>query len=573
MRNNQPVTQKELAFPKGRVIISHTDPKGRITEVNDAFVTISGYSKEELIGQPHNLLRHPDMPTEAFRDMWVTIRAGRPWSAFVKNRCKNGDHYWVRANVTPLPDGSGFMSVRTEASRSEIQAAEALYAEMQKKPIRLEAGRVVRSGLFGWIEEKTRWVKLIHRIWAAGLITVILLMTGAILALNSQQTLIDELQAVTSSTVQTLPKAEIETTIKKATLGHSFSVTVLIAGLVIGLILFTLTLRYLRQTLLRTQGMIHDMAASGDLSQPLAISHYDELGNILVQVAIMRNKIHEMVGDLVDRIEGVGPAASIMNSTVDNAAKLANNQSKSASAMASAIEELSVSVDQVRDHANESRNLSEHSSQLASEGGAIIMHAADEMKAIAAAVQTAVAAVRALEGHSAKISSIVQVIRDIADQTNLLALNAAIEAARAGESGRGFAVVADEVRKLAERTSSSTLEIAEMVAMIQSGTTHVAQSMEEGANRVSQGVDLAHEAGNAVSNIQTSISSSKTTINGIFDALKEQATATHEIAQRVEEIAQGAEHGAISSTEAATSARSLHSLAHDLGEVAHRFKI
>jgi len=241
--------------------------------------------------------------------------------------------------------------------------------------------------------------------------------------------------------------------------------------------------------------------------------------------------------------------------------------------MASAIEELSVSVDQVRDHANESRNLSEHSSQLASEGGAIIMHAADEMKAIAAAVQTAVAAVRALEGHSAKISSIVQVIRDIADQTNLLALNAAIEAARAGESGRGFAVVADEVRKLAERTSSSTLEIAEMVAMIQSGTTHVAQSMEEGANRVSQGVDLAHEAGNAVSNIQTSISSSKTTINGIFDALKEQATATHEIAQRVEEIAQGAEHGAISSTEAATSARSLHSLAHDLGEVAHRFKI
>lgn len=573
MRNNQPVTQKEQPFPKGRVIISHTDMKGRITEVNDAFITISGYSREELIGQPHNLLRHPDMPAEAFRDMWATIRAGRPWSAFVKNRCKNGDHYWVRANVTPLPDGSGYMSVRTEASRSDIQAAEALYAEMQKKPIRLESGRVVSSGPLGWIGGKTRSLKLTHRIWAAFLVTVALLLIGAISAVNSQQKLIDELRTVTSSTAQTLPKAEIETTIKKAEIGHSFSITTLIAGLAAGLVLFTITLRYLRRTLLRTQGMIHDMAASGDLSQPLLISHYDELGNILVQVAIMRNKIHEMIGDLVDRIEGVGPAAAIMNSTVDSASKLANSQSKSASAMASAIEELSVSVDQVRDHASESRNLSEQSSQLASEGGTIIMHAAEEMKAIAAAVQTAVAAVRALEGHSAKISSIVQVIRDIADQTNLLALNAAIEAARAGESGRGFAVVADEVRKLAERTSVSTLEIAEMVSMIQSGTTHVAQSMEEGANRVSQGVDLAHEAGNAVNNIQASISSSKTTINGIFDALKEQATATHEIAQRVEEIAQGAEQGAISSSEAASSAQSLHSLAHDLGEVAHRFKI
>ena len=97
MRNNQPVTQREQPYPKGRVIISHTDIKGRITHANDAFFDISGFTREELIGQAHNIVRHPDMPSEAYRDLWSTVQQGRPWTGIVKNRCKNGDHYWVRA--------------------------------------------------------------------------------------------------------------------------------------------------------------------------------------------------------------------------------------------------------------------------------------------------------------------------------------------------------------------------------------------------------------------------------------------------------------------------------------------
>jgi PAS domain S-box-containing protein len=102
MRKNLPITQREYALPDGMTIVSRTDLKGRITYVNPDFLTASGFDEEELIGQPHNLVRHPDMPEQAFADLWTTLQAGRPWTGLVKNRRKNGDHYWVLANATPL---------------------------------------------------------------------------------------------------------------------------------------------------------------------------------------------------------------------------------------------------------------------------------------------------------------------------------------------------------------------------------------------------------------------------------------------------------------------------------------
>jgi len=153
MRINEPVTGQEFVVPTDQYLMSVTDDKGRITYCNPAFIEVSGYAEAELLGQPHNLVRHPDMPEEAFRDMWATVQAGRSWRGVVKNRRKNGDHYWVWANATPLYEGDnivGYVSLRTAPDAQAVQQAQALYAQMNDEARNghlrtgLNAGRVVR---------------------------------------------------------------------------------------------------------------------------------------------------------------------------------------------------------------------------------------------------------------------------------------------------------------------------------------------------------------------------------------------------------------------------------------------
>ncbi|WP_168013472.1 methyl-accepting chemotaxis protein [Halomonas salinarum] len=155
MRNNQPVTQREYQLKDDDFLISRTDLKGRITYANPAFIEVSGFSKEELIGAPHNLVRHPDMPTAAFANMWETLKAGEGWSGLVKNRRKGGDHYWVNASVTPIiEDGNvvGYASLRVKADRAAIEKADQSYAlirEGRGKHLMLERGALCRRGLWG----------------------------------------------------------------------------------------------------------------------------------------------------------------------------------------------------------------------------------------------------------------------------------------------------------------------------------------------------------------------------------------------------------------------------------------
>ena len=181
MRNNQPTTARDQSLSDGSAIISHTDAKGVITFVNDDFINVSGFSAEELIGQPHNIVRHPEMPSEAFRDLWETVKTGRPWSGIVKNRCKNGDHYWVRAAVTPRPEG-GFTSVRVKPSRDAVAHAEALYRQMaQQPPIRLREGIVQKNGILGVLQRGSKIlnnIRIGRRIAGVMAIVVMLLITA-----------------------------------------------------------------------------------------------------------------------------------------------------------------------------------------------------------------------------------------------------------------------------------------------------------------------------------------------------------------------------------------------------------
>jgi PAS domain S-box-containing protein len=151
VRDNGPITSTEVSLPEGTLLVSETDPGGRITFANAAFVKVSGYTHEELVGSPHNIVRHPHMPKEAFRDLWTTIKTGTPWEGLVKNRAKNGDFYWVRANVTPMVENGelrGFISIRTAPTRAEVTEADRLYAAMRDgrhRGVTLQGGIVVRT--------------------------------------------------------------------------------------------------------------------------------------------------------------------------------------------------------------------------------------------------------------------------------------------------------------------------------------------------------------------------------------------------------------------------------------------
>ena len=174
MRDNQPVTQREYVLRDDATLMSTTDVQSHIEYANGAFVEASGFTREQLRGQPHNLVRHPDMPREAFADMWATLKGGEPWTGLVKNRRQNGDHYWVRANATPVVrDGKhlGYMSVRTKATREEVAAAEALYRDIREGRARDRAfhkGVIVRTDAMRWatalktmsVRWRIRWAML-----------------------------------------------------------------------------------------------------------------------------------------------------------------------------------------------------------------------------------------------------------------------------------------------------------------------------------------------------------------------------------------------------------------------------
>ncbi|NTV96319.1 MAG: methyl-accepting chemotaxis protein, partial [Thiobacillus sp.] len=313
--------------------------------------------------------------------------------------------------------------------------------------------------------------------------------------------------------------------------------------------------------------------AAGDLTYALPESGKDELGELVGQLAIMQKGLRELIGNIRRDVVTLSRSAGELSSAAQQTSQITRMQSDEAAGMAAGVEQLSVSIDQVEEHARDARQISQHSASESSESGRIIHQATDEISRIAEQVNATATTIRELESVSGQISTIVAVIREIADQTNLLALNAAIEAARAGEQGRGFAVVADEVRKLAERTAKSTQEITDMIVKIQQGTQRAAQEMEAGVTRVNGGVQLAQRAGDSVNQIRSAASSVDQAMDGISVAIREQASAMREIAGKVERIAQGAEQNSAAVSDTAASAQRLETLARELNAQAERFRV
>ena len=520
MRINLPVTQHEHPFPSGQTLVSVTDLKGRILYCNPGFIELSGFSKEELLGQPHNLVRHPDMPEEAYRDMWETIESGRPWSAAVKNRRKDGDHYWVYANATPLmQDGRpvGYMSVRVEATREQIEAAEALYAQMRREKEQgvlvhgLRHGRVIKHTVWGRLKERVG-LDLGGRMWLgfAGVWVFSCLPLG-------------------------LMRGEQATYAPWVAMGVGATTMVMLA---------IWLHRHAVAPLGRFADVINQLAG-GDLTTTLAVEHRGVMGQIELGLRQMSVNLRSIVRDARTESQHMQLATAEIAAGNQDLSQRTESQASSLEQTAASMEEMTSTISTNNDSARQATALSKEALAFAGQGTHVVNDVAATMNEI--------------QHSSQRIADITQLIDGIAFQTNILALNAAVEAARAGEAGRGFAVVASEVRTLAQRTSTAAKEIKGLIDM--------------SVQQVHNGNQKTDEARRTIQNTYDKMAQVNTMIQEIAMASQEQYQGVSQINQAVSHLDGLTQQNAAMVEQIAASANALNEQANAVKEAVSVFRI
>ena len=515
MRINLPVTQQEYDFPDGRTLLSTTDTKGRITYANAAFVRTSGFSADELTGQAHNIVRHPDMPVQAYADMWRSLKAGQAWTAVVKNRRMNGDHYWVRANVAPMRRNGqlvGYISVRTKPTRAAIDGAQRLYQrvrEGQARGLAFHCGLVVRTG---WM----RFASASQLLPAAWRVRLPMLAAGAAL-----------LGAVLLSPLQ-----------GGALVGMA-------AACITALLLVDWVIESQVTTPLKSLLASAERVASGDTNHDLELNRCDEIGMIARSINQAGLNLRSLVSDVQEQATGVRVASSEIAAASND---LSNRTEQSASSLektAAAMEQQTASVRQNSDTAQQASTVVKSATEVAVQGGQ--------------AVADVVATMGQISQASRKIADIIGVIDGIAFQTNILALNAAVEAARAGEQGRGFAVVASEVRTLAGRSAAAAKEIKVLI--------------DDSVKTVERGSKLVSDAGVTMLEVVSQVRKVNDMIVEITSASKEQSIGIAQVGEAVAQLDQSTQQNAAMVEQSSAAASSLSEQSQRLLDAIHVFSV
>jgi aerotaxis receptor len=449
--------------------------------------------------------------------MWTTIREGRQWTALVKNRRKNGDHYWVRANVTPVIEHGkvvGFLSVRIKPGRDEVTGAEALYARMRAGAmgsLRLKQGALVRTGFAGKLGALAR-MPVASRIalgYAAGPLT--LLVTGLV-------------------AYQGLPPLP---------LWIAFAVSALIGAF------GWATVSHQVGTPVHVMSGFAARMAAGDLTVPMEAGRRDDLGDVQRALNQLKANLTAIVLDVRGQIGGMMDSAREISSGNMDLSRRTELQAASLQQTAATMDQLTTTVKSNADASVRALDLVKEAQVAAGDGGKIAIQVEQTMAGINTASQ--------------RIADITGVIDGIAFQTNILALNAAVEAARAGEAGRSFAVVATEVRNLAQRCAASAKEIKAVVE------TSVAQ--------IAEGTDLVSRTTTQMRAIDAAVDRVSTIILEVANASSEQAEGIRQVNQAVAHLDGSTQENAALVEQAAATAQRLSERADVLDEAVRLFTV
>jgi aerotaxis receptor len=497
VRINQPVTQREYLVAPDATLVSVTDIKGRILYCNPAFIEASGFPREELLGQAHNMIRHPDMPAEAFRDMWATIESGQPWTGYVKNRRKNGDHYWVCANATPMKDGdriTGYLSVRTFADRPSVEAADRLYASMRSEAAQgqlrhvLHQGHVLDNRLMGKVR---RWLTP----GQSGTLAWMLAATAA-------APVAAVLTAGPWGALAVLPAAAIA----------AWSVQQLVFGP------------------LRTVLEDANQLASGNLVHQVTTTGSGVSGQLQRALRQLSDNLRAVISDTRSEMENVRSAANEIAAGNQDLSARTEAQAGSLEQTAASMEQINTTVRNSAEAAMSGAKQAERTAAATRVGNEAVLSVAQTMSSI--------------DESSRRMGDIIKTVEDVAFQTNMLALNAAVEAARAGDAGRGFAVVASEVRALAQRASGAAKEIKHLIS--------------ESAERVTSGSGRAEQARTRMTDVLDQVTHVSKTLDGICQSAREQQQGISQINEAVSHMDSITQQNAAMVEELAAAAQSLN---------------